>query len=252
MSVDALEAPAVALAAAVRPKLITLAIPFHNEGENLEELLSELISVIAGLPYAFEVLLVDDMSSDGGAEVVRRFAAKQPAIRLIQLSRRGGQSGAFQAAFDQAQGDFIIRMDSDLQDDPCDLPLLLGQIESGHDLVMGLRTSRRHPRTLRILSQAFDLLVLLFVNSPLHAHSGSFVAFRADLVQGVHLHRNDHRYLPLIAIRRGVVNATEVVVRHRDRKHGTSHYRLVRKVCSGVIDSALFFGRLVLGFYDRK
>ena len=94
--------------------------------------------------------------------------------------------------------------------------------------------------------------MLLFVNSPLHAHSGSFVAFRADLVRGVHLYRNDHRYLPLIAIRRGVVDATEVVVRHRDRKHGTSHYRLARKVCSGVIDSALFFCRLVLGFYDRK
>lgn len=249
---DAREVPAAVLSAAVRPKLITVAIPFHNEGENLEELVPELISVIGGLPYAFEVLLVDDMSSDGGAEVVRRFAAKQPAIRLIQLSRRGGQSGAFQAAFDQAQGDFIIRMDSDLQDDPRDLTLLLRQIELGHDLVMGLRTSRKHPRTLRILSAAFDLLVLLFVNSPLHAHSGSFVAFRADLVRGVHLYRNDHRYLPLIAIRRGVVDATEVVVRHRDRKRGTSHYRLARKVCSGVIDSALFFCRLVLGFYDRK
>src|SRR5215469_3167188 len=175
-----MEAPAAALSAAVRPKLITLAIPFHNEEQNLEELLPELISVTRSLPYAFEVLMVDDMSTDRGAEIIRRFAAEEPVIRLIQLSRRGGQSGAFQAAFDQAQGDVIIRMDSDLQDDPGDLPLLLRQIEAGYDLVMGLRTSRKHPRTLRILSQVFDLIVLLFVNSPLHAHSGSFVAFHAD------------------------------------------------------------------------
>jgi glycosyltransferase involved in cell wall biosynthesis len=247
-----MEAPAAALSAAVRPKLITLAIPFHNEGENLEQLLPELVSVIRGLPYAFEVLMVDDMSTDRGAEIVRRFAAQEPAIRLIQLSRRGGQSGAFQAAFDQAQGDYIIRMDSDLQDDPCDLPLLVRQIEAGYDLVMGLRTSRKHQRVLRVLSAAFDMLVQVFVNSPLHAHSGSFVAFRADLVKGVRLYRNDHRYLPLIALRRGVGEATEVITRHRDRKHGTSHYRLVTKVCSGVIDSALFSCRVILGLYDRK
>src|SRR5262245_25381666 len=93
--IDAIEAPAIDSSACAKLKLITVAIPFHNEEPTLEELLPELISVIRGLPCAFEVLMIDDMSTDRGAEIVRRFATEEPAIRLIQLSRRGGQSGAF-------------------------------------------------------------------------------------------------------------------------------------------------------------
>lgn len=229
---------------------ISLVIPFHNEEESLKELLPAIEAVRITLSHEFEILLVDDCSSDRSAAFVREFSATHPEYRLIQLSQRGGQTGAFRAAFAEASGTHIIRMDADLQDDPADLPLFLEQLEKGRDLVMGLRTSRKHSRALRILSTTFDLLVLLLVNSPLHAHSGSFVAFRAEHVKGIPLYRNDHRYLPLIAIRRGATDCTEVIARHNSRKHGYSKYRLGKKVVTGIVDSGLFFFRLILGFYD--
>ncbi|BBO88332.1 glycosyltransferase [Desulfosarcina ovata] len=236
----------------MKPKNISIVIPFHQEEASLKELIPRLMEVIRSLENSVEVILVDDASSDGGATVVESFRAYHPEIRLIRLKTRGGQTGCYRAAFEQAQGDYILRMDADLQDDPRDLPRFMEKIADGYELIMGLREARKHPRLLRAASMVYDLLVLLLFNSPLHSNSGSYVAFRADLVKNIPYRRNDHRYLSLIAMRRGAKRIGEVFVRHNERQWGVSKYRSIKKVILGIPEVIMFMGRYLLGVYDLQ
>ena len=187
---------------------ISAVIPFHNEEGALPSLLHALEDVLAAQPIASEVLLVDDCSTDRSAELADAFCAEHPRFRLIRLARRGGQTGAFAAAFAQARGAYIIRMDADGQDDPRDLPLFLERIDAGAELVMGLRHRRKHKKFLRVASAVYDLIILILFDTPLHSNSGSFIAFKTELVQNIPWRPNDHRYLPLIAMRLGTLGRT--------------------------------------------
>lgn len=231
---------------------LSFVIPFHNEEDSLLILIPELLDVLSTIDRSFEIIFVDDVSTDKGAKVVESFMDACPEILLIRLPNRGGQTGAFKAAFEQMRGEHVIRMDADLQDDPKDIPHFLEKIDEGADLVLGLRTSRKHPVPLRVLSHFFELFVILTFNSPLHAHSGSFVAFKSSLMRNIPFRHNDHRYLTLIALRRGCSNPTEIVVRHRSRRFGQSHYRLFKKIVLGIPEGFLFLARLFLGYYDVK
>ncbi len=232
--------------------LVSIVLPIHNEAESLRELLPALAAVLdRQTAWSFEVLLVDDVSDDDSRQVAQAMAARDGRFRTIELTRRGGQTGALQAGFEAARGDWLVRMDSDGQDDPLDLPLLLARIEAGADLVLGLRHARKHSRLLRVASILFEVVVVSLMETPLHAHAASFAAFRSIYLKGIPLKRNDHRYLPLIAMRRGGRNAEEVIVRHLPRRFGRSNYRTVRKVLTGFPESLLFFARLFRGFYDQ-
>jgi len=232
--------------------LFSFVIPFHNEEDSLRVLIPELLDVLSTLDRLFEILFVDDDSSDDSAKVVESFMGVCPEIILIRLSHRGGQTGAFKTAFEQMRGEYVIRMDADLQDNPKDISHFLEKIDEGAELVLGLRSSRKHPFALRILANFFELFIILTFNSPLHAHSASFVAFKSTLVKNIPFRHNDHRYLPLIALRRGAQNPTEVIVRHRSRRFGSSHYRLFKKVMFGIPEGFLFLARLFMGYYDVK
>lgn len=231
---------------------ISIVIPFHNEEESLKELLPSLVSVILALPVTFEVLMVDDVSNDGSVAVVKVFQQKYNEIKLIQLNERGGQTGCYKEAFKQAAGDYIIRMDADLQDDPRDLPKFVEKIHEKADLIMGLREARKHSRIIRIASSVYDLLILVLFNTPLHSNTGSYVAFKADLMKDIPFRKNDHRYLPLIAIRRGAKNISEVFVRHRARQWGVSKYRPIKKLILGIPEVFFFLFRYMTGVYDLK
>jgi glycosyltransferase involved in cell wall biosynthesis len=176
------------------------------------------------------------------------------AISLVKSQRRvparGGQTGCYALAFEKAKGDYILRMDADLQDDPLDLPAFAAKLERGADLVMGLRECRKHPRLLKVASLLYDMFILILFDTPLHSNSGSFVAFKADLVKNIPWRKNDHRYLPLIAIRRGAKNVREVLVRHNIRVSGVSKYSPLHKVIMGIPEALRFIVRLYRGVYD--
>ena len=231
---------------------LTIVIPFHNERENLAILLPELNGEIAKCQHDVEVILVDDCSADGSGEFANSYVTDKPGWTVLSLRERGGQTGCYKAAFEQAQGLFILRMDADLQDDPKDLPAFIEKLEGGAELVMGLRECRQHRRILRIASLLYDLLIISLFDTPLHSNSGSYVAFRANLVKGLPWRKNDHRYLPLIAIHRNAKNVSEVIVTHRERQFGESKYNPLRKVVLGVPEVIAFIIRLKRGVYDLK
>lgn len=230
--------------------IISIVIPFHNEEQNLKILIPSLFDVINELSIKFEILLVDDVSTDNSASIVESYERKFPQIKLLKLDKRGGQTGCYETAFAYASGDFIIRMDADLQDDPRDLPLFIEKIQNGSQLIMGLRECRKHLRILRIASGIYDLIILTLFNSPLHSNAGSFVAFKTSLVKNIPFHKNDHRYLPLIAMRRGAENISEVFVRHNERQFGKSKYNPFLKLILGIPEVFIFLWRYIHGTYD--
>lgn len=216
----------------------------------MRELLPHLLEVMELVERSHEVILVDDASSDASAEVIRSFQEDNPTIGLISLPERGGQTECFREAFGQVRGEHVIRMDADLQDDPSDLARFLEKIDEGADLVMGLRECRKHPRMLRFASGVYDLLVLLLFDSPLHSNSGSYVAFRTSFIREIPFRKNDHRYIPLIVMRRGAKNIGEVFVRHHERRFGETHYKPLKKLLLGLPEMFLFLIRLYRGVYD--
>ena len=232
---------------------LSIVIPAYNEAESLRILLPEIISIIRNSDdCSFELVLVDDASIDETRKVIKQYSDAYEFIKPIFLEKRSGQTGCFQEAFLLASGDFIIRMDSDLQDSPEDLPLFFDAFIDGADLVMGLRECRKHKKIYRLTSYIYDILVVLFFNSPLHANSGSFVGFRSDLVKNINFKKGDHRYLPLIAIRRGAVNIREVFVRHRSRQYDESKYNPLKKLFFGFFEVWRLFFRLASGYYDKN
>ena len=233
-------------------KLLSVVIPFHNEEESLRELIPLLMENIQQLNRSFEVILVDDVSTDNSAEVVKELQQQYPEIKLFQLPYRGGQTGCYEQAFRVAQGEYIIRMDADLQDDPRDLPKFLEKIGEGSELVMGLRECRKHTKILRLASGIYDLMIIALFNSPLHANSGSYVAFKAKLVKDIPFRKNDHRYLALITMRRGAKKISEVFVRHHERRYGKSKYNPFKKLVLGIPEVFFFLIRLKFGIYDLK
>lgn len=229
---------------------ISIVIPFHNEVESLPTLIERLAKAVAPLTRAYEVLLIDDCSIDASAAIVAEASGRLPWLRLIKLSERGGQTGAFRAGFAEAKGDFIIRMDADLQDEPADLPEFLRKIDRGADLIIGFRDERQHHFLDKLLTATYDLVVLFLFDAPLRTFSGSFIAFRAACVKGAPMEHNDHRYLPLIALRRGAVLVDQVFVSHRRRSTGQSKYKAWRKFLLGPPELLRFFVRYRAGHYD--
>ncbi|SDE90249.1 glycosyltransferase family 2 protein [Rhodospira trueperi] len=229
---------------------VSIVIAFHNERDSLPQLLDELKAALTDFPLTCETLLVDDASTDDGADMVERFAASHEGFRLLRLARRGGQTECYRSAFAAAHAPYIIRMDADLQDSPADLVKFVEPMREGADLVMGLRECRRHRRLLRLASAVYDIMIMLIFDTPLHSNSGSYVCFRTALVKDVPFRKNDHRYLPLIAMRRGEGHVREVLVRHRSRRYGESKYRPFKKLLLGLPEVIRFLFRLKRGYYD--
>ena len=236
-------------------KTVTIVIPFFDEEENLKILLPELIKSIETKPTELDVsfVFVNDGSTDNGKSIVEKYFENNNKVQLINLPKNSGQTGCFKVAFEQCSTNFIIRMDSDLQDNPSDLNLFFEKIISQDpDLIMGLREARKHSKVLRIMSALYDLLILTLFNTPLHSNSGSFVAFKTKFVKNLPWYANDHRYLPLIVIHRGATKVSEVFVSHRERKHGNTNYPKYRKIIFGIFEVILFMTRLRLGKYKNN
>jgi glycosyltransferase involved in cell wall biosynthesis len=207
---------------------VSLVIPVYNEAENLEDLYQELFDSATRLGRPFEIIFVDDGSTDGSWPILKAIHNRDARVKLIRLRRNFGQTAALSAGFDYARGEIIISLDADLQNDPADIALLVDKIEEGYDIVSGWRKDRKDRLLSRRLPSAVaNWLISRTTRVRLHDYGCTLKAFRRDVIKNVRLYGELHRFIPAIASHMGVAIA-EVQVNHRPRRHGKSKYSIFR------------------------
>jgi len=215
------------MSAQPRPEL-SIVVPLYNEEESLPLLVEKLLAALRPLGRSFELVLVDDGSSDATASVLRRLAAETPELVAVLLRRNYGQTPAMSAGFDVSRGDLIVTLDGDLQNDPADIPMLLEQLEQGYDLVSGWRHQRQDHAVSRLLpSKLANRLIARVTGVRLHDYGCSLKAYRRELVDDISLYGELHRFLPALAFIEGA-RITEVKVNHKARQFGQSKYGIDR------------------------
>jgi glycosyltransferase involved in cell wall biosynthesis len=212
------------------PVDLSVVIPVYNEAPNLEELHREFTEVLSGVGRPYELILVDDGSADQSFEIMARLHAADPRTRVIRFRRNFGQTAAFAAGIAAARGALIVTADADLQNDPRDIPAMLGEIARGADIVCGWRKDRKDPfLTRRLPSQLANRLISSATGVRLNDYGCSLKVFRAEVIKPLRLRGEMHRFLPALASEFGV-RIVEMPVNHRARVHGPSKYGLGRTV----------------------
>ena len=210
------------------PPEISVVVPLNNEAANVEALHAELTDVLSGLCRPYELILVDDGSTDGTFERLAALHGRDPHVVVIRFRRNFGQTAAFAAGFDRALGSVIVTLDGDLQNDPRDLPALVARLEEGFDVVSGWRRERKDRwLTRRVPSSCANWLISIVTGVKLHDYGCSLKAYRADAVKTLQLYGELHRFIPALASARGALIA-EMTVNHRPRRAGASKYGLSR------------------------
>ena len=207
---------------------ISVIVPVFNECRALPTLFAELTEVCSALPYQYELIAVDDGSSDGSREELKKLA-KDKHVKVILFKANYGQTAAIQAGFNHATGDVLIPIDSDLENDPHDIPKLLEKFEEGYDVVSGWRKSRwsDKPLSRRLPSAVANWMIASLTHVPLHDFGCTLKAYRTDVIRNVRLYGEMHRFIPAYASWQGA-RVTEIPVRHRPRPYGKSHYGIWR------------------------
>jgi glycosyltransferase involved in cell wall biosynthesis len=223
--------------------VISIVVPVHNEERSVALLLDELESSLQPLDTPWEAVFVDDGSTDGSYAALTRLHAAKDNVTVVRLRRNFGKAAALAAGFAQAQGDVIVTIDGDLQDDPAEIPRLLVKLEEGFDLVSGWKSRRRDPLRRRVLSRLFNAVAGWISGVRLHDINCGLKAYRADVVRGLRLYGELHRFIPVLAHHRGY-RIAELPVNHRPREHGRSRYGLERYL-RGFLDllTVSFIGR---------
>jgi glycosyltransferase involved in cell wall biosynthesis len=203
--------------------VLSVVVPIRNEERSVALLYDELAAALDPLGEPWEVVFVDDGSTDGSFAALTRLHAGAANVRVVRLRRNFGKAAALMAGFDQSQGDTIVTIDGDLQDDPSEIPRLLAKLDEGFDLVTGWKTRRRDPLTRRVLSRIFNAVTSRFSGVRLHDMNCGLKAYRADVVRGLRIYGELHRFVPVLAHYRGY-RIAELPVNHRPREHGRSRY----------------------------
>ena len=207
---------------------LSVVVPLYNEEPNVAELHRELSAALAAWGRSYELLFIDDGSTDGTFRVLKKLQAGDPSVRVVALRRNFGQTAAFAAGFAYARGRVIATSDGDLQNDPRDLPTMVGMLEDGYDIVCGWRRARRDPwLTRRVPSNIANWLISRTTGVRLHDYGCSLKVFRGEVIRSLRLYGEMHRFIPAIASEQGV-RIAEVAVSHRPRRFGTSKYGLSR------------------------
>jgi glycosyltransferase involved in cell wall biosynthesis len=209
---------------------VSVVVPLHNEADNVADLHREVTAALVATGRPFELVLVDDGSTDGTRDRVLELEARDPRVRVVLLRRNFGQTAAFSAGFDHAQGEVVVTSDGDLQNDPADIPALVAKLEAEDlDMVCGWRRLRHDPLSKRIPSFFANRLISAATGVRLHDYGCSLKAMRAEVVKGLRLYGEMHRFIPAVASWMGV-SLAEVPVNHRPRRHGQSKYGIGRTV----------------------
>jgi glycosyltransferase involved in cell wall biosynthesis len=209
---------------------LSIVIPVRNEGPNIGPLYREIVQALEGSGRPFEILVVDDGSTDDSFAQLVELQKGDGRLRLIRFRRNFGQTAAFAAGFAYARGRYIVTADGDLQNDPRDIPAMVARLEQGNDIVCGWRKDRKDPFfTRRVPSMLANRLISWATGVRLHDYGCSLKVFRAEVVKPLKLYGEMHRFLPAIASEMGVA-IDEVVVNHRPRTRGKSKYGLGRTV----------------------
>lgn len=207
---------------------LSVVIPYRDEADSLVELHAELTTVLDTLVFDTEILLVDDGSRDGGPEIARRLAHRDPRLRLLSLSPPSGQSAALAAGFGAARGEVVATLDADLQNDPADLPRLLDRLETA-DCVCGIRTPREDGATKRLASRVANRIRRRVLGDGVSDIGCSLRVMRRAQLARIKLFRGGHRFLPSMLRMEGA-RIAECPVRHRPRRHGRSKYGIARRL----------------------
>lgn len=214
---------------------ISVVIPVYNEEENLKELYEKLSNVLRVITENFELIFVDDGSTDNSFNILKEINTGDKKVKVIKFRRNFGQSAALTAGFDYSRGNLIITMDGDLQNDPDDIPLLLKTINEGYDIVNGWRADRKDPFfSKKLPSKISNWLASKLTGVKLHDFGCTLKAFRREVVENMNLYGEMHRYIPALASWMGV-SIAEVKVRHHPRQYGKSKYGITR-LMRGMLD----------------
>jgi glycosyltransferase involved in cell wall biosynthesis len=209
---------------------ISVVVPMRNESPNVRDLYHELTSALTAFGRPYEILAIDDGSTDQTFSALVGLQAHDPRLRVIRFRRNFGQTAAFAAGFAQARGRYIVTMDGDLQNNPADIPGMVKRIDEGADIVAGWRKDRKDAFINRRLpSMIANAIISSTTGVKLHDYGCSLKVFRAEIVKGMRLYGEMHRFLPAIASEQGV-DIVEQVVDHRARKHGASKYGISRTI----------------------
>ena len=207
---------------------ISIVVPVYNEQENVAAVHGAISSAMKAMGCDYEIVMVDDGSSDGSYAELARLAAIDPALKVIRFRRNFGQTAAMSAGFDYAKGAIIIPMDGDLQNDPADIPRLVQKIHEGYDVVSGWRRDRKDTLILRkIPSLLANALISRQTGVHLHDYGCTLKAYRREVLDGINLYGEMHRFVPALASQYGA-KVTELPVNHFPRLHGVSKYGISR------------------------
>ena len=209
---------------------LSIVIPLYNEAPNIPELYRELRSALEAIDRTYEIILVDDGSTDETYPLIEGLHADDTLVVVVQLRRNFGQTAAFAAGFAKARGQIIVTSDGDLQNDPGDIAPLLAKLDEGYDIVCGWRQDRKDPWLTKVMpSKIANWLISVTTGVHLHDYGCSLKVFRSEVVKPLRLYGELHRFIPAIASEQGV-RIAELVVNHRPRQHGLSKYGLSRTV----------------------
>ncbi len=211
-----------------RPAL-SIVIPLFNEEGNLPPLHKKLTAALKPLGQPYELIFVDDGSTDGSGQILRDLFETDPAMRIIDFQQNFGKTAGLTAGFRHSRGEVIITLDADLQDDPAEIPALLAKLHEGYDLVAAWRYHRNDPIDKTWPSRVFNWTVTTFTGIPLHDFNCGFKAYRRAVTEQIPLYSDFHRFIPVLAASKGF-RLAEVPVQHHPRFSGTSKYGLGRTV----------------------
>ena len=226
------------------PPKLSIVAPVFNEAGNLERLATETAGAMAANDLEYELILVDDRSTDGSREELAALAAADPSVRALTLDRHGGQSAALLAGLRAAQATLVVTMDADLQNDPADIPAIVALLDD-HDVVSGVRTKRQDTLPRRLASRISNRVRRLILCDPCTDIGCALKGYRAAALEDLPAFDGLHRFLPLLALRHGG-NYAEIPVGHRARTEGASKYSIRGRFLRGVLD---LFG---VSWYRRR
>jgi glycosyltransferase involved in cell wall biosynthesis len=222
---------------------LSVVVPILNERDGLSELITEIERACDSMGRAWEVVFVDDGSTDGSGELLEGLAAEHQAVRVVRLRRNFGKSAALSAGFEHSSGEIVVTLDGDGQDDPAEIPILVAKLDEGYQLVSGWKRERRDPPLRRWASRLFNRVTARLSGVKLHDFNCGLKAYRGECARSLRIYGELHRYIPVLAVQRGW-RVTELPVHHRARRHGRSKFGFER-YARGPFDllTVLFIGR---------